>query len=151
MSGPHTVCRCSLPTAHGDAFTRRHHAEAANKITFLSAATPTTPSRPLNWEEAAHALLDAVQVDSRVSPGWQHENEALLRKVFAESTVREIKTYAEVWHGTKRMQGDMLCLLEDDVFWWGEKNPKGLQLRDLSRVSAGQTLSVNGPFYGDWV
>ncbi|PVI04969.1 hypothetical protein DM02DRAFT_688962 [Periconia macrospinosa] len=145
--GRHTICRCGIPSIHGDAFTRRHHAEAVNKITFLSAPTPTAPSRPLTWEEAMIALLDAACVDVRASPGWHQEDQSLLRQVYAESTVKAIMKYREVWQGVIRIQGNVKCMLEDDVFWWSEKNPKGIKLKNLSHCGGGQPLSIHGPFY----
>ncbi|KAF2249935.1 hypothetical protein BU26DRAFT_292898 [Trematosphaeria pertusa] len=144
LSGPHTICRCALPQAHGDAFTRIHHAEAANGITFLS-----TRGQPLSWEEAQHAFFDRLVVDSRVSAGWHREDEGLLRQVYHESTVRQILKYHEVWKGVKR-HGKLRSVLEGDVIWWGRVNPKGAMLRSVERPPADGTvvLSTSGPWYG---
>lgn len=146
VSGPHTICRCALPTAHEDAFSRRHHASAANGIRFLSPA-----SYPITWEQAAHVFLDALGVDSRVSPGWHMEDEALLRVVFHEDTVRAIQRYHQVWKGVKSY-GQLRCVLEDDVYWWGIYNPKDVMLKRIGGGNAnGELLTVNGPFYGGGV
>lgn len=145
ISGPHTICRCLLPTAHGDAFTRRHHASAANGISFLDRS-----GSPLIWEQAAHAFLDVVGADSRASPGWHMEDEVLLRNVYHEDTVRAIKRYHDAWEGVRR-HGQLRCVLEDDVFWWGVHNPKGVVLRAIGEGrtrSDGAVVTVNGPFYG---
>jgi len=96
-------------------------------------------------------MLDEVGVDARVSPGWHAEEEWLLKCVFHEDTVRAIKRYHEVWMGVRR-HGRLKCVLEDDVFWHGEVNPRGVDLRKVDvRMGTGdgsEVLTAHGPFYG---
>ncbi|KAF1976822.1 hypothetical protein BU23DRAFT_565496 [Bimuria novae-zelandiae CBS 107.79] len=143
LSTYHTICRCALPTAHGNAFTRRHHGTAYHSIPFLSPS-----GTPLTWEQAQHAFLDALGVDARVSPGWFNEDEELMRRVYSEETVRAVRVYRRVREGVERF-GRIRCAVEGDVYWWGKVNPRGLLLKNIRDGDiGGVVVTVNGPFYG---
>ena len=75
------------------------------------------------------------------------EDEALLREVYHEDTVRAIKRYHKVWEGVRR-HGQLRSALEDDVYWWGVHNPRGIALGRMGKMaSGGAVITVNGPFY----